>query len=97
MFDHSNDLANRASNRTQIATVTYLSPKGVDNRGEVIMNRIQKAITAALALTITACGAAFVTAPMALADMQTVAFHQSTSVVYAPHDSSIRPQAPRHG
>ena len=84
MFDHSNDFANRASNRTHTATVN------ADNRGEVTMNRIQKAFTAALALAITACGAAFVTAPMALADMQTVAIHQSTSVASTQSNSVIR-------
>lgn len=42
------------------------------------MNRIQKllaAITAITALTVTLVGAALVTAPMALADMQLVAGH----------------------
>lgn len=95
MFDHTNDFASRASNRTQIATVTYLRPRGAEKRGEVTMNRIQKAVTAALALTITLCGAAFVTAPMALADMQTVGLHQSTSVATAQSNSVIRMLAQR--
>ncbi|HEV7138955.1 MAG TPA: hypothetical protein VGN43_20125 [Steroidobacteraceae bacterium] len=47
------------------------------------MNRIQKATAAAIALTITLAGAAFVTAPMALADMQPLAFHQEISMLRA--------------
>lgn len=97
MFDRTNDFANPASNHTRKATVTYLRPRGTDTRGEVIMNGIQKAITAALALTITVCGAAFVTAPMALADMQTAAFHQNTSIAYVQHSSSIPTSATRNG
>lgn len=61
------------------------------------MNSIQKAITAALALTITVCGAAFVTAPMTLVDMQTAAFHQSASIAYVQHNSSTPTSAVRHG
>jgi len=61
------------------------------------MNGIQKAITAALALTITVCGAAFVTAPMTLADMQTAAFHQNTSIAYVQHSSSTPTSAARNG
>lgn len=61
------------------------------------MNGIQKAITAALALTITVCGAAFVTAPMTLADMQTAAFHHAASVAYVQPSSSIQTLASRQG
>jgi len=50
------------------------------------MNRIQKAFAAVIALTITAAGTAFVTAPMALADMQPPAFHQEVSVLRARLD-----------
>ena len=97
MFDRTNDFANPASNRTRKATVTYLRPPGTNLRGEVIMNGIQKAITAALALTITVCGAAFVTAPMTLADMQTAAFNQSASIAYVQQNSSIATSASRNG
>jgi hypothetical protein len=41
------------------------------------MNRIQKAVTAAMALTITLVGAAAVTAPIAFADIQASAFRQA--------------------
>lgn len=47
------------------------------------MIRIQKAAAAVIALTITLAGAAFVTAPMALADMQPLAFHQEVSASHA--------------
>ncbi len=97
MFEHSNRFANRASNRTRIATVTYLRPLGADNRGELTMNRIQKAFAAALALAITLVGAAFVSAPMALADVQTTACHQSTSAACAQPNSSAHTSALRHG
>ncbi|MDE2262632.1 MAG: hypothetical protein KGL45_08930 [Gammaproteobacteria bacterium] len=50
------------------------------------MNRIQKATAAVIALTITLAGAAFVTAPMALADMQPRAFHQEVFVLRAKLD-----------
>ena len=97
MFNPTNDLANPASNRTRIATVTDLRPTGTDTRGEIIMNGIQKAITAALALTITVCGAAFVTAPMTLANTQTTAFHQSTFIAYVQPNSSTQTSALRQG
>ena len=44
------------------------------------MNRIQKLLAAITALTVTLVGAALVTAPMALADMQPVAAHYGMSV-----------------
>jgi hypothetical protein len=44
------------------------------------MNRIQKAVAAAMALTITLVGAAAVTAPIAFADIQSTALHQAHSV-----------------
>lgn len=71
MSNHFNDIESFASNRTLTS----------DTRvpGEIIMNRIQKATAAAVALAITLAGAAFVTAPMALADVQPLASHQSVN------------------
>jgi hypothetical protein len=89
MSNHSNDLENFASNRTQTSDT---------NSGEVIMNRIQKAAAAVVALTITLAGAAFVTAPMALADMQPLAMHQGVSVVVAKIDNYYKGvTGTRHG
>jgi hypothetical protein len=75
MRNHSNDLENFASNRTQTAATR--------KAGEVIMNRIQKAAAAVIALTITLVGSVCVTAPMALADVQPLALHQAVSVLGA--------------
>lgn len=61
------------------------------------MNRIQKAAAAAMSLAITLVGAAFVTAPMALADIHTIAMHQGTSVSYRESNSSMRTSSLRHG
>jgi hypothetical protein len=47
------------------------------NRGENIMNTIQKAAFAASAFAITLVGAAFVTAPMAFATLRPVVAHQA--------------------
>lgn len=44
------------------------------------MNRIQKAVTACMALTITLLGAAGVTAPLAFASLQPAALHQAQAV-----------------
>ena len=41
------------------------------------MNRIHKAVTAVVALTITLLGAAGVTAPLAFANLQPAAMHQA--------------------
>lgn len=97
MFNHTNDFQRPASNGTRIATVTHLYRAGTCNRGEVIMNRIQKAAAAAMALAITLAGAAFVTAPMALADIHTIPMHQGTTVPYAQSNSSTRASGLRHG
>ena len=97
MFDHTNRFAKPASNGTRIATVTYLRSVRIRNRGEVIMNRIQKAVAAVTALTITLLGAAFVTAPMALADMQPTALHQAASVPCVQPNSSLGSSSLRHG
>lgn len=97
MFDHTNRFDKPASNGTRTATVTYVHFGRNRNTGELIMNRIQKAAAAAIALTITALGAAFVTAPMALADMQPAASHQAVSVAYAQPASSTRAPASRRG
>jgi hypothetical protein len=43
------------------------------------MNRIRKVVAALVALTVTLVGAALVTAPMALADMQPAATHYGMS------------------
>lgn len=62
------------------------------------MNHLQKAAAAVIALTITLAGAAFVTAPMALADMQPLAFHQEVSALHtqlAGH-STVKASS-RHG
>lgn len=62
------------------------------------MNRIQKAAAAVVAFTITLAGAAFVTAPMALADVQPLGAHQSVSVVVAKIDNYYKGVAGRrHG
>jgi hypothetical protein len=71
-----------------MATVTYLRRADTSNRGEVIMNRIQKATAAAIALTITLVGAVCVTAPLALADVHPIAFHPVVSVTSAEHNGS---------
>lgn len=97
MLNHTNDFQNPASNGTRIATVTYQHRAGTCNRGEVIMNRIQKAAAAAMALVITLAGAAFVSAPMALADIHAVPMHQGASVPYAQSNSSMRASSLRHG
>ncbi|HEX5462578.1 MAG TPA: hypothetical protein VFX20_21610 [Steroidobacteraceae bacterium] len=99
MSAHTNDFATLASNGTRKATVTYLRTAGTSNRGEVIMNRIQKATAAAVALTITLVGAVCVTAPLALADVHPVAVHQVVSATSADHNSSysVRMTSLRHG
>ena len=79
MRNHSNPSGNAASNGLRIATVSHVHTPGIDNRGEVTMNRIQKAVIAVVALTVTLLGAVLVTAPMALADMQPVAAHYAIS------------------
>ena len=81
-----------------MATVTYQRTAVSSNRGEVIMNRIQKATDAAIALTITLVGAVCVTAPLALADVHPVAVHQVASATSAGHNSySVRMTSLRHG
>lgn len=44
------------------------------------MNRIQKAVAAVMALTITMLGSIAVTAPLAFASVQPAAMHQAQSV-----------------
>ena len=70
----------------------------MQTRGEVIVNTIQKATAAVIALTITLVGGTLATAPLALADVQHVAFHQLVSVSHA-ESNSFRATAPslRHG
>jgi hypothetical protein len=72
-------MENPASNGSQTWKATTPSFAGTRNRGEVIMNRIQKAATAFMALTITFVGATLVTAPLALADMRPAAAHHAMS------------------
>lgn len=79
MSNHSNDIETLASNRTQTPETHKV--------GEVIMNRIQKAAAAVIALTITVVGSVCVTAPMALADTQPLALHQAVSVLGAKVNS----------
>lgn len=43
------------------------------------MNRMQKAAAAIMAVTITLAGATFVTAPLALANVRSVAIHQEAA------------------
>lgn len=47
------------------------------------MNAIQKAFTAAIALTITLVGGTLATAPLALADVQLVAAHHAAPAAHA--------------
>jgi hypothetical protein len=57
------------------------------------MNRIQKAVTAAMAFTITLVGAAAVTAPIAFADVQASALHQAPAVSGAqPYSPTAMPR-----
>lgn len=58
------------------------------------MSRIQKAAAAVMALTITLAGAAFVSAPMALADMRTPAFHHAVFVPQAQLVTDVTAAAP---
>lgn len=97
MIELSNRIENPASNWMRISSITTLSFVGTRNRGEVIMNRIQKAATAFMALTITFAGATFVTAPLALASIRP-ALHHALSVAYTQHDSgSKNVGSGRHG
>lgn len=84
MSNHSNDLENFASNQTQTPDTETRKP------GEVIMNRIQKAAAAVVALTITLVGSVCVTAPMALADVQPLAVHQTVAVLGAKIDNCYK-------
>jgi len=97
MFDLTNHFENPASNGTRKASVTYLRFAGSRNRGETIMNRIYKAAAAFMALIITLAGAAFVSAPMALADMRPVAIHQAMTAPCVQPNSSMATTALRHG
>lgn len=97
MIGHTNDIRNPASNGTRRATVTYLHFADTGHRGEVIMNRIQKAAAATIALAITLAGAAFVAAPMALADIHTLTMHQATSISRTQTNSVMRTSSLRHG
>lgn len=62
------------------------------------MNRIQKATTAFVALTITLAGATFVTAPLALADLRPAALQQGmSSVARSPAAATAATRTLRHG
>jgi hypothetical protein len=80
-----------------MSSVTTLSFVETRNRGELIMNRIQKAATAFMALTITLVGATLVTAPLALADIRPAALHHAMSSIAQSPTASMRTASPRHG
>jgi hypothetical protein len=79
VIELSNHIEKRASNRTHGSKVTTPSFVGTHNRGEVIMNRIQKTATAVMALVITLVGATLATAPLALADIRPATMHYAIS------------------
>jgi hypothetical protein len=54
---------------------------GTRNPGELIMNRIQKAATAFVSLTITFVGATLATAPLALTDIRPAVLRYGISSV----------------
>jgi hypothetical protein len=90
----SNHMESPASNRAQAWKATTPSFAGSRNRGEIIMNPIQKAATAFMALTITCVGSTLVTAPLAFADMRPAAANHATVCVVqsttAPGTASSR-------
>jgi hypothetical protein len=70
----------------------------MQSRGEVIMNSIQKATAAVIALVITLVGGTLATAPLALADVQHVAFHQHVSGSQVEANSvTVKAPSLRHG
>jgi hypothetical protein len=75
MLELSNHLANSASNGMRTLPLTTLCFAGNRNRGEVIMNPVQKAAAAVMSLAITLVGATLATAPLVLAAAQPVASH----------------------
>jgi len=79
VIELSNRTENPASNWTRTSSITTLSFVGTRNRGEVIMNRIQKTATAFMALTITLVGATLATAPLAFADVRPASLHHVMS------------------
>lgn len=80
MLNLSNHPANPASNGMRTLPATTLCFAGNRNRGEVIMNRLQKAAAAIMSLAITLVGATLATAPLALAAVQPVASHLAKAV-----------------
>lgn len=60
------------------------------------MNRIQKAATAFMALSITLVGAALVTAPLAFVDLRPAGLHQGMSSI-AQTTASKGTARSRHG
>lgn len=93
----SNHIENRTSNRTQGSKVTTPSFVGTHNRGEVIMNSIQKTATAFMALAITLVGATLVTAPLALADIRPATMHHVISSLAQSQTVSTASMNVRHG
>jgi hypothetical protein len=80
------------------ASTTGLRLAGNRNRGGIIMNPIQKAATAAMALAITLAGATLATAPLALADVHARASHPAVSVsCLAPVGAVTSAPRARHG
>lgn len=91
MLEASNEFESTASNGCGHRKAHTQRTERMSSRGEVIMNSIQKATAAVIALVITLVGGTLATAPLALADVQHVAFHQSVSV------SSGESPSLRHG
>ena len=61
------------------------------------MNRLQKAATAFMALTITLVGATLATAPLALADMRPAGLHHAISSLVQTAPASLGTQSSRQG
>jgi len=97
VIELSNRIENPASNWTRTSSITTLSFVGTRNRGEVIMNRIQKTATAFMALTITLVGATLVTAPLALADMRPATLHHGASSLVQSPAASLGTRSLRQG
>lgn len=82
----------RIARRSVIDLSTTLSFVATRNRGELIMNHIQKAATAFVALIITLVGATLVTAPLALAEYRPAVLHHGiASIAQGPAPSAEAP------
>jgi hypothetical protein len=96
VIELSNRIENPASNWTRISSINA-ELRGNRNRGEVIMNRIQKTAAAFMALTITLVGATLATAPLALADVRPAALHHVISSLAQSATASKGTPRLRHG